>query len=301
LTIPIDTERSTSLADFIAFVRDQVDFGDRDSVLAAAPELRALANNRGFLTERINDELTGWRSSQAGNTYSGQTLLLGGERDWFVRANIWQPPAVTTMPRERAASLAYRQFYYYLIPHDHNFSFLTVGYWGPGYETTIYEYDHDAVVGHPGESVPMRRLETTTLPPGKVMFYRASEDIHNQEHPTEFSVSINLAYSRPEDWLADQYLFDFEEHTIVDYVQNPGAGRILACELAAHVGDARTIALLEALGRRHPTPRVRWAALHAMQRLEPGQRDDILTMAAEDEHPLVRRAALEQAREPPEL
>jgi hypothetical protein len=69
---------------------------------------------------------------------------------------------------------------------------MTVGFFGPGYETTIYEYDSSKVTGFVGESVDLRFLETTQLPPGKVMLYRPHADVHAQYPPSELSISLNL-------------------------------------------------------------------------------------------------------------
>ena len=46
--------------------------------------------------------------------------------------------------------------FFYHVPHDHNFSFLTVGYLGPGYWSEYYEYDYGEVVGMPGEKVDLQ-------------------------------------------------------------------------------------------------------------------------------------------------
>ena len=53
--------------------------------------------------------------------------------------------------------------FFYHIPHDHNFSFLTVGYIGPGYWSDYYEYDHDSVLGAPGEEAAQPPLRRRTL------------------------------------------------------------------------------------------------------------------------------------------
>ena len=43
--------------------------------------------------------------------------------------------------------------FFYHVPHDHNFSFLTVGYLGPGYWSEYYEYDYE----RGGRRCPARR------------------------------------------------------------------------------------------------------------------------------------------------
>src|SRR5579884_2565752 len=146
LTLNSETSSVTSLEDYTEHIRHHVDVRDLDSVCDSANQLKALANNRDFLVEHLNRELLDWRNCQLTNSYTAQTLLLGGGRDFLSRANIWMPPA-----RDAAAREDQNRLFFYEIPHDHNFSFLTVGYFGPGYETTIYEYDSSGVQGEIGE------------------------------------------------------------------------------------------------------------------------------------------------------
>src|SRR5262249_39292837 len=153
----------------------------------------------------LNQELKAWREFQPENAYTAQTLLLAKGKDFIIRANIWEPPASSGDERDWQNSL-----YYYLIPHDHNFSFMTVGYLGSGYETTLYERDPDLIEDVPGQSPPIRFVERTSLPQGKVMLYRAFRDIHRQEHPKEFSISLNLMLAQPQLNTRDQYFYDFE-------------------------------------------------------------------------------------------
>ncbi|MBT2543060.1 hypothetical protein J7E99_20695 [Streptomyces sp. ISL-44] len=90
----------------------------------------------------------------------GPVLLLGSGTDYMVRANIWLPPTGMD-PRQEQVLHSYE------LAHDHPFSFLTVGYFGPGYETTIWEYNPDTLTGQPGEQVELELLEHTDLPPGQ--------------------------------------------------------------------------------------------------------------------------------------
>jgi hypothetical protein len=62
-----------------------------------------------------------------------------------LRANFW--PARED-PVVRASGPA---AFFYDLPHDHNFPFLTYGYLGPGYWSDYFEYDVDALAGVPGE------------------------------------------------------------------------------------------------------------------------------------------------------
>ena len=136
---------------------------------------------------------------------------------YSVRMNFWLPlqeqPNFLT-PSER--------FFSYNYPHDHNFSFLTVGAYGPGYDTLIAEYDKSNTVGYHNESVELNNLRRETLTPGKVMFYEGSKDIHTQLPPNKFSVSINLLLHKIADRETPQFKFDIEQGKIVKEENIPG-------------------------------------------------------------------------------
>jgi hypothetical protein len=292
-TLESTTNRVITLEEYIDHVRRRVDVYDLASISESADLLKALANNRSFVTEHINNELRQWRNFQVQNTYTAQTLLLGSGPNFLVRANIWVPPAQNAQGRQDQKHL-----FYYQVPHDHNFSFLTIGYFGPGYETTIYEYDPDSIAGAVGEHVALRYLETTSLPEGKIMLYRASHDVHSQEHPQEFSISLNLLLAPPETNLANQYLFDLDSCTIRDYVKTAGTSRIMLCRIARHVGDGTTINVLESLAARHPSERVRATAYESWAALDAGSRERIWAQASDDSHTLVKRLADADLRRP---
>ena len=145
LTLEADTQESITLEEYVDYVSREVDVDDEASIVASARALRALANNRRFVGQFLTNELRSWKDFQPTNGYTAQTFMLAQRERFAVRANIWEPPAASRELREHQNAL-----YYYQVPHDHNFSFLTVGYLGPGYETVIYERDPDGLVGVSG-------------------------------------------------------------------------------------------------------------------------------------------------------
>ena len=100
--------------------------------------------------------------------------------------------------------------FFYDLPHDHNFSFLTVGYLGPGYWSDYYEHDGDAHAGLDGEPVELRFVERSRLSEGRVLLYRAHRDIHVQRPPDSFSVSLNILAADPGQHWRTQYRFDID-------------------------------------------------------------------------------------------
>jgi len=248
--------------------------------------LKALSNNKSFFTDKLNNELQNWVDFQKVNLYTSQTFTFWSEGDFLIRANIWIPP--TEIPEEQTWT---NEMFYYLVPHDHNFSFLTIGFWGQGYETTIYEYDHDSVVGELGENVNLRFLETTKLSEGKIMLYRANKDIHSQFHPEEFSISLNLLSSYPEQGFKDQYCFDLDSQTISSHVGTTNMTRIMLCKLAKHVGNGKTVNILESIAMKHPSPRIRTEAFSSIASLEPDESEFIWKHALSDKSSFVRAKA----------
>lgn len=289
LTIACETDQVLDLAEYIDYVEQKVDVRDEDSLADSAAKLRQLSNNRDLIVQRINRELEDWTTYQVDNSYTSQTLILGGGKDFYVRANLWLPLAKLPQDREWQDNL-----FFYRVPHDHNFSFLTVGHFGSGYETTIWEYSRKGIKGEAGEHVPLTLLERTWLPQGKVMLYRSCRDIHSQEHPVECSISINLIASPPEIVKTDQFMFDTDAGQIKSAVQKAVSGHVFLCSLAQHVGNGATAGILDKVSKKHFAPRVRLAAARALAGLEPAPaRNEVWRSMLPDSDESVRRGAVE--------
>jgi len=228
ITLDNTSKSSISYKEFSEYVDKSFDDLSIDSLIEIAPTFAALARNRTFLADAIIAELASIATFQESSPYSAQSLDLGGvPRKFHVRANVWLPQREL----HRTNSTGEANFYSYDFAHDHNFDFLTVGYFGSGYETDIYEYQHDCVKGLIGELVDLTFLESTSLPAGKIMIYRASKDIHVQKFPKEFSISLNLL--TPGKLMKDQYAFDLRTSTISSVVRSNLSGRSLLLEVGA--------------------------------------------------------------------
>jgi hypothetical protein len=286
ITIPVETDENISLEEFLYDVEHTLDVNDESTLVALAPRLRRLANNRQFLAQFINDELAAWESFQGDSAYTAQVFQLAVARHYLVRANVWEPPRPS---QKDSASLD--SLFMYQQPHDHNFSFLTVGYLGPGYQTTIFECEPASITGIPGDKVDMTFSETTTLPEGKVMLYRAERDIHRQEYPAEYSMSLNLLVIPGEQRLREQHYFDLETKTIVASMKASPAHPRLNCYLARFVGDPATRTKLDNIRHHHPMPAVRLTATESLAFLSPEDSIGLWTSALADPHPLVKEAA----------
>ncbi|HET9426858.1 MAG TPA: transposase [Allosphingosinicella sp.] len=287
-------DQAFALGDVVAALNDKrFDPADEDSLAAAAPWLKGLANNRDFLADIAVAELKDRCTRQSlENRYSSQVIMLHrASEKYFIRANFWPSP------RDSVFKASGTSPFFYHVPHDHNFSFLTVGYLGSGYWSEYYEYDYSAVTGVPGEKVDLRFVEKARLEQGKVMLYRAHRDVHNQLPADDLSVSINIMEASPRLPFLAQYEFDVKNCEIARILNRSSTEALLALA-ANHEGDnARD--LVESFAAAHPCDHIRFAAL---RELADAQEDvdgglEILARGTSSPSPLVAQmSSLEIAR-----
>jgi hypothetical protein len=263
LALGSDATDTLSLDAFVAHLEHDLGVKDQTDLVRAAPAFKCLLNNDRLLADFIAAELTGWRSGRSDHEYVGHTLVLARRPAFMVRANVWVAPD----PRKPAPT-AQDPGFGYLTPHDHNFAFLTGAYHGPGYETVLFEYDPDAVVGVPGERVELRPCGRRAFPRGAMMLYEASRDVHYQEHPAALSITLNVVVTGRYTERA-QFLFDVPSGTISAALAPASTRGTTLCELAAAVGDGDTAELLLDVARQAENPRVRIAAAQALRVLQP--------------------------------
>lgn len=249
------------------------DARDEDAFAALGPLLARLGRNRTFLADLAIEELKSRCEGQhAQNGYGAQVFLLRPPNGRYVlRANFWPAGADPLMRASGAAAFVYG------MPHDHNFPFLTYGYWGPGYWSDYFEYDVDALTGVPGEVAGLRFVERARLEPGRLMLYRMRRDVHAQLPPDSLSVSLNILGADPaQPWL-DQYRFDTASGTIAEGLTATGAEALVA--IAAHIGNGLDLA--ERFARDHPCERMRLTALDALASAQPARSAALLARAAD--------------------
>ncbi len=265
------TDQKLALAELVELLETgDFDSDDEDNFASWGLQLRKLANDRSFLADLIMAELKQRCAGQLqDNQYSAPVVLLHAHprSSFVIRANFW-PALKDSVVRHSGADP-----FFYGVPHDHNFSFLTVGYLGPGYWSDYYEYDYGSVVGYPGESVALRFVEKARLEQGKVMLYRAHKDIHLQLPADAMSVSLNILEASHSSVFRDQYQFDVENQTIAGIMTRTSLEPMLA--LTAHFGGEEGEDLLRDFAAAHPSDRVRWAALRAQAAAAGGLDDRI--------------------------
>ncbi len=269
--IDCQTDQKLELAELVDLLETgDFDSDDEDNFASWGIQLRKLANDRRFLADLIMVELKQRCAGQLkDNQYSAPVVLLHAHprSSFVIRANFW--PAL----KDSVVRHSGQDPFFYGVPHDHNFSFLTVGYLGPGYWSDYYEYDYGSVVGYPGEHVNLRFVEKARLELGKVMLYRAHKDIHLQLPADAMSVSLNILEASHSSVFRDQYQFDVENQTIAGIMTRTALEPMLA--LAAHYGGDESEGLLRDFVAAHPSDRVRWAALRAQAAAAGGLDDRI--------------------------
>ncbi|WP_211196125.1 transposase [Alteraurantiacibacter aquimixticola] len=240
-----------------ALERDGFNPLDEDSLMSAARWLRRLHNNRGFLADVMIDQLKDAVDGGSDvSAYGAQVITLSPMgRDHFMRANFWPGRGDHSFRASGNAAFSYE------LPHDHNFDFLTVGYFGPGYASDYYEYDYEAVDGAIGEKANLRFVERSTLDPGKLMHYRAHRDVHSQLPPESLSVSINIMHSSGAQGWLDQYRFDPEKDEISGIISAGGSEIFLRVAVGLDCPEAHDLA--ENFARTHVSERMRLVAMEA--------------------------------------
>ncbi|MCB2066972.1 MAG: transposase [Erythrobacter sp.] len=265
---------------------------EEESLLHAAAWLRKLGNNREFLGNMLLDELKqGAAAAEEASSYGPQVVMLSGAgREFFMRANFW--PSVD----EHMFRASGKSAFSYELPHDHNFDFLTLGYFGPGYASDYYEYDYGAVAGAVGEQAGLRFVERATLDPGKLMHYRAHVDVHSQLPPEALSVSINVMHAGGAQGLLDQYLFDVDKDQITG-VASPGGSEVFL-RVAVGLGGEEARDLAHSFAGSHPSDRLRLVALEAQAGvLDVEGRDELWRQAEQSGSRLVALEATRRRRE----
>jgi hypothetical protein len=289
IALDVQTERQIELDDLVARLERELDPRDDETLLALAPELAALANHPTFLGDFIARELASPDTFQRGVAYTGRSFVLAKGKTFLVRANLWDP--LDVQPNDRESPDLRRRIGMYDLLHDHDFSFLTVGYFGPGYETALYQCDPERIAGYIGEEVALESLGRHVLTPHSLLYFQRRRHVHEQGTPRTPSISINAMALDPHTPFVSQYYFDGATRRIVAMTSDPFHGRLLLCDVAAVLGDARACGPLRSIARSHGSPGLRARAHSALATLEGDGANEVWREALDDPHPLVQRRA----------
>lgn len=254
-----------------------VDLEDAEKLDNAALWLRRLGNNRDFLGDLLIAELAQrHREDVLDNAYGPQVILLAPPNgNYFIRANLWPSTDEHMLRASGGTSFVYG------LPHDHNFSFLTLGYFGPGYWSEYYEYDFEDVIGYGSERVPsLRFVERSRLEEGKVMLYRAHRDVHAQHPADALSVSLNVMHTTGAQGWLDQYRFELDQRKIGAIVSGGPSEAFM--RIAVGLGGDEALDLAHRFAHHHPSDRMRLACWDTLASVAEDPVDrDALWCAAE--------------------
>ncbi len=271
--IDLADSAATSLPEMVAGISDRgFNPDDEGSLDNAARWLRRLGNNRDFLGDLLIEELAQRHRDEAQETaYGPQVMILASPKgDFFVRAAMWPSQDEHMLRASGGTSFVYG------LPHDHNFNFLTLGYFGPGYWSDYYEFDYREVAGYRGEALPsLKFVERSRLEEGKIQLYRAHLDVHAQLPADSLSVSINVMHTSPVQTWLDQYRIDLDKREIGAIV-SPGPSEAFI-KIAVGLGSGEALDLAHRFARRHPSDRMRLACWDALagRELNGANRDEL--------------------------
>jgi hypothetical protein len=281
-----ESQGVVSLAEFMAYVEHEVELEAPDGILAAASMFRALAKDRSLVVDQINEEI---RNLSNREVPPPQVAFEARGRGFTVRASLW-PSAADT-----ASGRVYESDFSHHLAHDHNYDFLTMGYYGPGCTSEIYRYDPASIEGYVGEVVNLEFAERAHLGPGQMMFYRRHRDVHVQLPPADLSITLNLLVwpSHPEA-CTDRYYFDLGTQPLAAFPREADSSRrISLMNMAARIGDAETRELIEGLATQHPCARTRLGAYQCLTQtnLGPAETERLWLLGSRDPHRLVANQA----------
>ncbi|WP_029922953.1 hypothetical protein [Nevskia soli] len=281
LTIPCQNTNVVSLGDFIEHVSSTVDCKDPESVASVAPMLRALANDRHLVLLALHQQMRDLFSNQRVPTT--QVVVLGGGMDFYVRADIW--PAA-----EAAGSPTYReQAAIYNCGTGQSFPCLMTGHFGPGLINDLYAYDPAAIIGYPGEPVPLTFVERVRLSVDQAVMFLPHGEVVHRLPPEKLSISVALMILHE---IGDQHMVDMKTATLRDYAPElPSSRRSAMLRLAGLIGDGNTQQLLDDLIVASPCPRTRLAAYEALSKLVPERTTALWERASGDTDALVSHLA----------
>ena len=235
---------------------------DSKDMQVAASWLRALASAKTCLVARIMAELDDPQTFQVSNPGQAQSFLLHPGEYYTLRLMLWAPSEKKVL-----APLSYG------FVHDHDFDLMSAGVYGPGYRTSLYQFDYDEPAHQHQGLARLNYQGEAGLKEGETIYYFASKDVHRQYSPVSLSVSVslNLLIRKPDAGIR-QTVFDLSgppENGIVlgrarynsqDKLNSQKS--ILA--VLARLENARSRDIILQIARSHDSEEVRalaWASL----------------------------------------
>ena len=292
LTMDCKAVNGTTTEEYLEYLEKNIPINETERIFETGGMLKGISDQSDLAVTYINQYLKNFLVSGLEFRYGTQSFVLGFNGSYILRMNIWLPLDNTGKTVEEFEEKSY--FYYY--PHDHNFNLLTVGHYGKGYRTQIYEYDRSSIIGYPGEYVEIEELEDTTLPEGKVMAYRACKDIHTQMPPEELSISLNLLANETTASSERQYRFDLDKSQIHSEVAESRLfTKSSVFKLAGALANAETEELLIDIAQKKMPSPLRISALDSLSIIANADTYNEIANGLRDEKDLLLKRYLEES------
>lgn len=258
---------------------------EEESVSHAANWLQRLGNDAHFLGDALVDLLAGRSGGGDGPAFRGwganSMLLARPEQGNFaIGAEILPSANEHVLRASGPGALGYG------VVHNHNYDFLTLGYFGPGCRVDDYEFDIERSESHLDATVMLRPVGRSQLKPGRLVHYRARRDVHCQHPPDTLSVSLTLSHAHGTQGWTDQNTFVPIEGSVGGFriatVAGHGPSETFL-RVAVALGSEEAGELARHFGKRHPSDRMRLTAWRALAGAAPDRegRDAIWSEAEE--------------------
>src|SRR5450830_1271706 len=142
ISIYTNSEEKICLEEFNEYYEKYVDNNDFESIINLAEPLRKLSNNKKLGMDFLSRYLLNPDQQESINKYSSKSFILAVKEKYILRLNIWMESKLFLGTTKLEDNI-----YSYEFAHNHNFNLLTIGYFGSGYWTEIYEFDPKGVSG----------------------------------------------------------------------------------------------------------------------------------------------------------
>jgi hypothetical protein len=280
-----ETEEAIGLEEFFAYITDNIDTRDTNSLLSLGERFTMLGNNRSFLSDYFADYI---KKHIDGNSLSvpfAQSIELVRCKDFFIRANFWLPEE--EMTDEELHLFAYHQ------AHDHNFDLLSLAYCGDGYTSDGYTYNYQKVAGYIGEVVELDPQGAHKHAYGDVLLYECNKDIHFQRPPSEPSITLNVIPLVNQNSLLDQYFFQIDHINsktgiLQKYGDNIMEKRKNLFNITKHIANEEIAQIFIDIAKSHPCNRTRYEALIALETFSKDIHDSICYFLRDDSTPILK-------------
>ncbi|MCW7548201.1 hypothetical protein OO184_09695 [Photorhabdus sp. APURE] len=255
----------------------------QDDMLNTATHLKALALNRHEVLQHISNALVTPETFQYTNNGQSQSYVLYTCPIFTLRLMVWIPVGF----QARSIPFSYR------YAHDHAFDLMSVGFFGPGYRTSLYGFDYSQIEQSDSGETLFSYAGDMFLEEGDIIYYYANKDVHIQHEPVSLSASLNLIIPKSIPSVR-QTIFELSESAgrivgkpIFNNLQRVISQRSIF-SLMAYQGNLRTQKLLIHIAKNHQSEEARAMAWAAILRHQPSQ--SLIDSALDDSSNYVRNA-----------